>query len=113
MAIWLEDQDKVYSYQDIKALPKDKEYKFILFEVIGSVYCALSYNEDLNGCLCLDLFDHGFTGNCWYDNTRSNYQQNTFYKLNKTNFKGLLTLAKYIQQDIINNVDRKIELKLD
>ena len=113
MAISLEDDDKVYNYEDIRKLPKDREYKFILFEVIGSVYCALSYNEDLNGKICLDLFDHGFTGNCWYDNTRSNYQQNTFYNLNKKNFIGLINLAKYIKQDIINNVNREIRLKLD
>lgn len=113
MVILLEDQDKVYSYNDIKALPRDKEYQFILFDVIGSVSCVLSYNEDLKGKICLDLFDHGFTGNCYYYNNKSEYQQDTFYNLNKKNLGGLLNLAKYIQQDIINNVDRKIELKLD
>lgn len=113
MVISLEDQDKVYSYQDIKTLPRDEEYQFILFDVIGSVSCVLSYNEDLEGKICLDLFDHGFTGQCYYYNYRTKYQQDTFYNLNKKNFNGLLNLAKYIQRDIIDNVDRKIKLKLD
>ena len=93
------------SYEYLKSLPKDQEYRFKLFDVIGSIYCALSYNEDLEGKICLDLFDHGFTGQCYYYNYRTKYQQDTFYNLNKKNFVELMKLADFIKTDILENIN--------
>lgn len=93
------------SYEYLKSLPKNKEYRFKLFDIIGSVYCALTYNEDFNHKICVDLFDHGFTGQVWYYNNKSKYQEGTFYNLNKNNFNALMRLSQYIKQDIINNLN--------
>lgn len=85
----------------IKSLPKEingiyQEYKFDIFEVHGSRYCRIVYNEGGNGRLFLDMMERGYCGE-WnlyssyksYDLTVKGYEE-----LKKDCIRGYNTLVQ-------------------
>lgn len=104
------DTKQKVTYEYLKQLPLDKTYRFTLYHIIGSLFVVLSYNEDSNKKLYLDIFQSGYTDVCSFYNTRSKYQINTPYSLNKQNYKGLITLSKYIKEYIIKEINTDSEI---
>lgn len=92
------------SYEELKALPKDKEYKFKIFDIIGSIYVRITYNEDLNGGLYLDIMSHGYCDLIYYYGKHAKI--NKFYKLNKTNYNNILKEIEEIKEHIIKNISK-------
>jgi hypothetical protein len=94
------------TYEELKKLPKDKEYKFKLFEIIGSVYVRITYNEDFYGGLYLDIMSQGYCDRIYYYGKYAKI--NKFYKLNKTNYNNIMKEVKEIKKYIINKIESEI-----
>ena len=92
------------SYEELKALPKDEEYKFKIFDIIGSVYVRITYNEDFQGGLYLDIMNNGFCDGIFYSGKYCKI--NCFYKLNKTNYNNILKEIEEIKKYILKNISK-------
>lgn len=94
------------TYEELKMLPTDKEYKFNLFNIIGSVYVRITYNEDMNKGLYLDIMDKGYCDQVYYCGRYAKI--NKFYKLNKTNYNNICKEIKEIKKHIIHNIESEV-----
>lgn len=92
------------SYEELKALSKDEEYKFKIFDIIGSVYVRITYNEDFKGGLYLDIMKDGFCDGVFY--TGKYCKINYFYKFNKTNYNNILKEIEEIKKYILKNISK-------
>lgn len=95
--------NKYITYEYLEKKDKEKEYKWTLFKICNSNICRFSYNEDTNKLIYLDIITNGYIND--YKYCYKGYETNRGYKLTKTNLKGLFTLANYIRNEIISNVN--------
>lgn len=87
-------------YEDIKKLPLDKEYNFTLFNIIGTVYCRFTYNEDNSERFFLDIMCNGFSDMIeFFPNTHNHSYYGT-----KTGYEQMCNNAELVYNKILNNM---------
>ena len=93
------------SYDRMKELPLDKSYSFWIFEIIGSVYVRLQYNEDGDRGLFLDVMNNGYCDQVYWYSTRGGGYINKFYEMTRENHRLLHVLAQEIYETVIKNME--------
>lgn len=95
--------EKIITYDYLKNLDTKREYKWTLFKIVHSNICRLTYNEDGNKLIYLDIITNGYINE--YKYYYKNYETNHGYDLTEENLEGLFALVHYIRNEITNNVD--------
>lgn len=94
---------QIPTYDEIKQLDRSRDYEWNLFKIVPSVYTRLTYNEDNNKCLCLDIMIGGYCNCTKFKGTK--YETNKFYKLTKKNYEGLLKTITELKEYVIKNME--------
>lgn len=99
--------DKIPTYEELKQLDKNYEYVYMLFDIVGSGYLRLTYNEDYEGKISVDYMEGGYLHALHLPIcTKTNICENKFYNLNKVNYNKLIKFIRIVRQAIIEELNK-------
>lgn len=78
------------TYEELKALPKDKEYEFSLLKSAGSGYYRVTYNEYNSGKISLDYMEDKVLHYDYTSGEDYGIFLNRLYPLNKKNYEKIV-----------------------
>ena len=93
------------TYEEIKQLDKKYEYSYHLFDIVGSGYLRIYYNEDCNGKISIDYMEGGYLHALHLPiYTKTTICENKFYNLNKTNYNKIIKFVKLVKESVLENL---------
>ena len=99
--------DRIPSYEELKSLDKNYEYSYIIYDIIGSGYLRLYYNEDGNGKISVDYMEGGYLHNIGLPIcTKTTIIENKFYNLNKVNYNKIIKFIKIVREAIMEELNK-------
>ena len=94
------------TYQELKELDKKYEYVYHIFNICGSGYLRLTYNEEFNGKISIDYMEGGFLHcTCLPICTKTTICENKFYNLNKPNYAKIIKFIVLVKETIIEELN--------
>ena len=101
--------DHIPTYEELKNLDKNEEHYFIIFNLSGSAFIQISYNEDFLGKISLDYLESTCLHSL-YIGTNIDIMVNYFYKLTRKNYNEIIKALTIIKNRLINELTKYNEL---
>lgn len=99
--------DRIPSYEELKSLDKNYEYSYIIYDIAGSGYLRLYYNEEENGKISVDYLEGGYLHGIQLPiRTKTDITENEFYNLNKKNYNKIIKFIKIVREAIIEELNK-------
>ena len=102
--------DQIPTYEELKALDKEYEYHYVIFNLLGSSYICITYNEDNTGKISLDYMEGSYLHSLGYTDYEifKNFgiKNNLFYKLTKTNYNKIIKCLQFIKNIYVNELNK-------
>ena len=93
--------EQIPSYEELKQLPKDKQYKWHLFDIWGSGYLRFTYNEDCENKISVDYLENGYLHSLNLPiRLKTTIIENKLYPFNKVNYNKIIKFIEIIKQEI-------------
>ena len=105
--------DRIPTYEELKLLDKNYEYSYIIYDIAGSGYIRIYYNEDQNGKISVDYMEGGYLHGIQLPIIdRTDIVENEFYNLNKKNYNKIIKFINLVKESIIEELT-KYEKEVD
>ena len=105
--------DRIPTYEELKLLDKNYEYSYIIYDIAGSGYIRIYYNEDQNGKISVDYMEGGYLHGIHLPIIdKTDIVENEFYNLNKKNYNKIIKFINLIKESIIEELT-KYEKEVD
>ena len=96
----------VPTYQELKELDKKDEYVYFIFNICGSGYLRLTYNEESNGKISIDYMEGGYLHSIGLPICdKTTICENKFYNLNKPNYAKIIKFIVLVKEAVIKELN--------